>query len=62
MKALRIIEQLVRNNHKNATDVAASKFLVKHADDIRYIIKQGDFDKFNQLNNLLAVSKPLSKL
>lgn len=62
MRALKIIEYLERNNRKDYTKLGAARFFHKNADDIRYLIKHDDVEKFNMFNQINMISKPLALL
>lgn len=58
MKALRIMEDITNSlPYTNFTNKGMAKFFLSHADDIRYLIKAGNVDKFTKFNQLKMLSK-----
>jgi len=62
MRAQRIIEDLERTLTVNFTDKGAAKFFLKHANDIRYLIKPDDTYKHNLFNQINMLASCFSKL
>lgn len=62
LKAVRIIEDLERNMVNNFSQKGMAKFLLCKHREIRYLIKHDDINKFNELNRLVHLAGPFSKL